>query len=282
MDWSMKMNIYNENLGEWTWQLTTNIIDVEPLRYSSLGYTGKDLPSIITTEFFSEKIYVEDYSEVRDKMLALILGEIDIYEVVYRIRKKDSGYRWFYDKCEVIQKDHLGKPLTARGYTLDVTKKMAGLEKNGELQSKKNFHDILTQINNRHTMLELLAIEIEKSHTTMDFIVTSIITIQNFKNVNEVEGHIFGDHVLRRTADILRESVDEVDIVGRFGGDQFMIIFIGKPENVVVGKTNEIVTEIESYQFGNEYPIKIGSEIISYQNESLFDFVDRLERILER
>lgn len=273
------MNIYNENLGEWTWHLTTNIMDVEPMRYSFLGYDGHDLPSIITTEFFSEKIYVEDYSEVRDKMLALILGEIERYEIVYRIRKKESGYRWFYDKCEVIQKDDLGKPLIAQGYTLDVTKKMTGLEKNGDLHSKKNFHDILTQINSRHTMLEHLAIEIEKSHTTMDFIVTSIITINDFKNINEVEGHIFGDHVLRRTADILRESVDEVDIVGRYGGDQFMIIFIGKPENVLEGRTAEILKEIETYQFGSEYPIKLSSKIVSYQNELLVDFVDRLEQL---
>jgi diguanylate cyclase (GGDEF)-like protein len=279
MDWSIQMNIYNDNLGEWTWQLTTNIIDVEPMRYSSLGYVGRDLPTVITIEFFNEKIYVEDYSEVRDKMLALILGEIDRYEVVYRIRKKDSGYRWLYDKCEVIEKDDLGKPLTAHGYTLDVTSKMTGLEKNGDFQSKKNFHDILTQINNRHTMLEHLAIEIEKSHITMDFIVVSIITINDFKTINEVEGHIFGDHVLRRTADILRESVDELDIVGRYGGDQFMIIFIGKPENVVVGKTNEILKEIETYHFGNEYPIKLNSEIVSYQNEPLIEFVDRLEQL---
>lgn len=272
------MNIFNESLGDWTWQLTTNIIDVDHMRYTCLGYDGNDLPAIITTEFFNEKIYVEDYSEVRNKMLALILGEIDQYEAIYRIRKKDSGYRWFYDKCEITQKDETGKPVTAKGYSLDVTKKMAGMEKNGDFQLRLNFHDILTQINNRHTMLEHLAIEIDKSHTTMDFIVIGMITIEDFKRINEVEGHIFGDHLLRRTADILRESVDELDIVGRYGGDQFMIIFIGKPENVVEGRIGSILKEIESYHFGCEYPIQLSSRVVSYQNELLRDFVDLLEQ----
>lgn len=271
------MSIYNERLGEWTWQLTTNIIDVEPLRYACLGYDSKDLPSIITIDFFNEKIYVEDYSEVRNKMLDLILGESDQYEVIYRIRKKDNGYRWFYDKCETVRKDTLGKPLTAVGFTLDITKKMTELEQAGEIHSQSNYNDILTQINNRHTMLEQLEIEIEKSHQTMDYIVTCIITLKDFKTLNKNEGHIFGDHVLRRTADILKESVDEIDIVGRYGGDQFMVIFIGKPENVVRNMAQDIVKEIESYHFGSDYPIRVDSKIVSYKNETLYDFVNSME-----
>lgn len=273
------MSISNESLGEWTWHLTTNIIEVDHLRYSCLGYSDNDLPDIITTEFFNEKIYVEDYSEARDKMLAMILGEIDQYEVIYRIRKKGSGYRWFYDKCEIIQKDDLGKPLIARGYSLDVTRKMTGMEKSNDFHSKRSYYDILTQVNNRHTMLELLAIEIEKSYTTMDFIVTCIITLKDFKRINAVEGHIFGDHLLRRTADVLRESVDEIDIVGRYGGDQFMIICIGKPLNVVEGKMADILKEIESYHFGNEHPIKLSSVAVWYQNELLVDYVNSLGKI---
>jgi diguanylate cyclase (GGDEF)-like protein len=268
------MDINNESLGEWTWHLKTNIIDVEPLRYSCLGYDGNDMPKIITTEFFNEKIYVEDYSEARDKMLAMILGETDEYEVIYRIRKKGSGYRWFYDKCEIVEKDELDKPLIARGYTLDVTQRMIGMEKNEDFHSKRNLYDILTQVNNRNTMLEHLASEIQKSHTTMDFIVTCIITIEDFEKINEKEGHIFGDHVLRRTADILRETVDEVDIVGRYGGDQFMIIFIGKPVNVVEGKTDDILKEIDAYHFGNEYPIKLSSFVVGYQNETFNEYIN--------
>lgn len=48
--------------------------------------------------------------------------------------------------------------------------------------------------------------------------------IDNFKDVNDTHGHLIGDEVLKEFADIIRTSVRKIDIVGRWGGEEFMII----------------------------------------------------------
>ncbi|MDE7114140.1 MAG: GGDEF domain-containing protein, partial [Acetatifactor sp.] len=53
----------------------------------------------------------------------------------------------------------------------------------------------------------------------------AIIDIDYFKKVNDVYGHMMGDEVLKRTASIIQNEVREDGLVGRFGGDEFLVIF---------------------------------------------------------
>jgi len=51
-----------------------------------------------------------------------------------------------------------------------------------------------------------------------------IVDIDNFKNVNDKYGHMYGDEVIRRIIDIMKLAVDDRGVVGRIGGDEFMVI----------------------------------------------------------
>lgn len=53
----------------------------------------------------------------------------------------------------------------------------------------------------------------------------ALIDIDHFKSVNDTYGHQTGDLIVKGVADIIRQSVREMDITGRYGGDEFMIIF---------------------------------------------------------
>jgi diguanylate cyclase (GGDEF)-like protein len=48
--------------------------------------------------------------------------------------------------------------------------------------------------------------------------------IDNFKSINDAYGHIAGDKVLQKTAEIIKEILRDSDVAGRFGGDEFIII----------------------------------------------------------
>lgn len=57
-----------------------------------------------------------------------------------------------------------------------------------------------------------------------DQLAIAIIDIDNFKNINDSFGHLFGDEVISRVSDVLKSVVGARGMVGRFGGDEFMII----------------------------------------------------------
>ena len=52
-----------------------------------------------------------------------------------------------------------------------------------------------------------------------------MIDIDNFKSINDIHGHLAGDHVLKRVASIISQNIRGIDIPARYGGDEFAIIF---------------------------------------------------------
>jgi diguanylate cyclase (GGDEF)-like protein/PAS domain S-box-containing protein len=107
-------------------------------------------------------------------------------------------------------------------------------------------HDPLTGLYNRYYLNKILEQEVKRSkryHHGMTFM---MIDVNSFKEINDDYGHQIGDEVLRGVAALLREAVRESDIVVRFGGDEFLIVF---PETVgdmngikgrIIGNVNAI------------------------------------------
>jgi two-component system, cell cycle response regulator len=88
----------------------------------------------------------------------------------------------------------------------------------------KATHDPLTSLWNRGVILELLGRELVRSHR--EHVSTAILLgdLDHFKNVNDTYGHLTGDEVLRETARRLLGSVRSYDFVGRYGGEEFLIV----------------------------------------------------------
>src|SRR5258706_14740655 len=51
-----------------------------------------------------------------------------------------------------------------------------------------------------------------------------MVDVDHFKQVNDSHGHAAGDAVLKRIAELLKESVYETDVVGRYGGEEFILL----------------------------------------------------------
>lgn len=79
-------------------------------------------------------------------------------------------------------------------------------------------HDPLTGINNR-SAYELYMDRADKEHIAL-----MIIDVDEFKKINDTYGHDVGDRVLKKVADILKESFRSVDCVCRLGGDEFVVV----------------------------------------------------------
>lgn len=88
-------------------------------------------------------------------------------------------------------------------------------------------HDILTGLPNRYNVSEAVNAEISTCLETGDGFALLFIDLDRFKEVNDTLGHLFGDEVLKITADRMREVSRKEDMVSRLAGDEFVIMLRG-------------------------------------------------------
>lgn len=91
-------------------------------------------------------------------------------------------------------------------------------------------------------------------------IAIAIIDVDYFKNVNDTLGHLKGDEVLRSIADIIKQQVGNYGLVGRFGGDEFFVLFYNGYDN---DKIREILRSMKNIVNAKYAPNDKGNPIIS-------------------
>jgi two-component system cell cycle response regulator len=88
-------------------------------------------------------------------------------------------------------------------------------------------HDPLTGLWNHNRILEVLMEEMARSDRLGTTVSLIMVDLDHFKMVNDGHGHVVGDEVLREIAVRLERAVRAYDSVGRFGGEEFMIVLPG-------------------------------------------------------
>lgn len=97
--------------------------------------------------------------------------------------------------------------------------------------------DPLTELYNRRKMVEVL----RDIFQTGDKGAMMLLDIDNFKDINDSQGHILGDRVLRQVAEVLLASTRDNWMVFRLGGDEFVLLYRGEPDlSLIEEKTEEI------------------------------------------
>jgi diguanylate cyclase (GGDEF)-like protein len=84
--------------------------------------------------------------------------------------------------------------------------------------------DALTGCYNRRALFERLEREVERVKRYDQGLALLLVDLDKFKDVNDARGHLAGDGVLRQVGDLLRREARSVDIVARFGGDEFVLV----------------------------------------------------------
>jgi diguanylate cyclase (GGDEF)-like protein len=84
--------------------------------------------------------------------------------------------------------------------------------------------DPVTELPNRRALMERLGQEVERALRYTDPLSVCFVDIDRFKNINDSHGHQAGDLVLREVGSLLRRSARAVDFVGRYGGEEFVIV----------------------------------------------------------
>ncbi len=110
------------------------------------------------------------------------------------------------------------------------------LKAHAELERRAT-HDALTGVRNRGSMLEILGREMRRSIRTKSATGIVLFDVDHFKRVNDTHGHPVGDEVLVEFAARCTRAVRDYDVVGRYGGEEFLLVLPGGslPDAAAVG-----------------------------------------------
>jgi diguanylate cyclase (GGDEF)-like protein/PAS domain S-box-containing protein len=134
---------------------------------------------------------------------------LDVIEFENRYRCKDGGYRWLQWNARLVGD-------TWYGVARDVTE-------HKDLQDRA-VRDHLTRLPNRNGFEERLSAALARLDRHPGLLGVLFIDLDHFKVVNDGRGHDVGDRFLCAAASRLLETVRQVDVVARFGGDEFVIL----------------------------------------------------------
>jgi diguanylate cyclase (GGDEF)-like protein/PAS domain S-box-containing protein len=145
------------------------------------------------------------------------------------IREGDGRVRWLLT-TKVPFRDSEGKTIGIIGIGRNITalkETEAELKRARENLHFKATHDSLTSLLNREAILDMLGREIARSSREHSATAVLLADLDHFKNVNDRFGHPVGDEVLREAARRFLRAVRTYDLVGRLGGEEFLVILGG-------------------------------------------------------
>ena len=197
----------------------------------SKSYVKYDEKAMLDTLVLNMKTYADSFSI---KMNCAIRTQSDIFEAVRfigTVHNESSGNKIIVGR--VVSDESVGHASIA-------------MEIMNELQ-----YDSLTGVYNKKTITEYAKKRISEEKEKR--IVIAILDVDHFKSVNDTFGHLYGDKVLARVGGRLKEIVGGDGVIGRIGGDEFMIVFNGLDDDQVLrGMLRAIRTQIK-WEFAEDF-----------------------------
>lgn len=229
-----------------------------------------------------------------------ILPSIDGEQVIKNIRSKDeyaviiavssiSSQAVISNILEVGADDYITKPFSenillarlkanVRTYNL-----MQSLKEKNEILNRVAKEDVLTTLYNRRHVMDMLAIEMDRAKRYQSDLSILMFDIDHFKNINDKFGHHIGDQVLKRIGQICHDISRTIDIPGRYGGDEFVIILPNTDLNGAMIYAERLRKDIENSEISkNNIKFTISGGIAIYKNQSINDFIKEADLGLYR
>ena len=180
------------------------------------GMAQDEIHSRYMQRFNAGMIYKEDVAYYK-AVLESLLKSPKHDTIEFRIKRFDEDYTWY--------QANLTSLLGAEGYVTRIVGRMININdrklKEMELLLRAE-KDALTGIYNQGATEQLIHNAIQDGNEN-SLSALMIIDLDNFKEANDLLGHANGDELLEKTADILKEMFKGGDVIGRIGGDEFLV-----------------------------------------------------------
>lgn len=134
-------------------------------------------------------------------------------------------------------------------------------------------HDKLTGLFNRHKLDEDLTKSIEEARNSGKSFGLAMLDIDNFKEVNDSCGHHIGDKVLTEFSQLLKSSIRTTDVLGRWGGDEFLIITPNTNQEQMQAMAANIKAKLQKHQSDLFPSLSSSIGLTLYQNNDDIDSI---------
>jgi two-component system, cell cycle response regulator len=123
--------------------------------------------------------------------------------------------------------------------------------------------DPLTQVLNRRALTARVTAELDRARRYNSVLSVMMVDMDHFKKINDTEGHLVGDDVLREVSSMLRHAVRSVDVVARYGGEEFVVLLPETGEEGAVAFAERLRERIVSHTFlaGSRTPLSLTASI---------------------
>ncbi len=179
------------------------------------GYTREEL----LATGFGDVTHPEDRETAADGDRTLMAGKAASYQREQRIVDAAGEVVWVYVSSSVVR-DGDGRPLHRIAQLQEITERKRFED---QLQYLAD-HDQVTGLFNRRRFDEELARELASARRYGTGGAVLALDLDNFKYVNDTLGHVAGDRLIAKVADVLRRRLSDSDILARLGGDEFAVI----------------------------------------------------------
>lgn len=176
------------------------------------------LPELIvgvSAYFQNRSRLTKEDSETILKLIDGVKRGTEYQEAEFRLRTADK-YTWFRIRVTALFDDS-HQPVKAVGILSDISREKEHSQKLTERAER----DLLTGTYNRTAACDLIEKRLNRADDAVNALM--MIDIDDFKLVNDTKGHLFGDTVLKDIGRLLRSRVRSTDVVGRMGGDEFIV-----------------------------------------------------------
>ncbi|MDX1588194.1 MAG: GGDEF domain-containing protein [Oleiphilaceae bacterium] len=141
--------------------------------------------------------------------------------------------------------------------------------------------DPLTQIANRAQLDNELDLEIKRCERYGSPLGLIFLDIDHFKDLNDTQGHLEGDRILCALAEILSERIRDADTVGRWGGEEFLILCRNSHQGDAMNLAEMLRATIEEARLNGQPPVTASFGVAGYrQGDTLASLVDRADQAL--
>jgi len=262
-----------ENLGDGVLILDNDnlIVDINPAAQKLLGVTSK--------QAIGESVQV-----VLAKWPDLIARFLDVPSIQAVINTEEHGETFYFD-IRISPISNRMRRRSGRAVTIrDVTERTRLLQ---EVEAQA-ITDPLTGLYNRRHLFQIFEQEISRSARYKEPLSLLMLDLDHFKDINDTYGHMAGDYALQEIARLLKNNLRNCDLVGRYGGEEFIILLPEIDKDAAYGTADRIRAQLSRRTFHfekNDFHIttSIGvAELDKVDSGALSRLIDAADNALYR
>ncbi len=166
-------------------------------------------------------------------------------------------------------------------FTLDHIVPFYGLHVEKSMADRVSNIDVLTKLYTRRYISEKLSKEMTRAKRYKEALSVAMLDVDDFKNVNDTSGHDAGDKVMREIAKVVMENVRSIDVVGRYGGEEFLMIFPHTPLTHALKTCERIRKKVESARLhSSKLTVSIGLAQLEGNENSIEEIIKKADLAL--